>query len=416
MIGFGEIIVLLLSLGGFGLTPNPTPATPDQSLAYAVADADLIVTFDVTTVVPGNYKALLKLSEDPTIKAIPELREELRRMVGQVEGGRGMASGLLGIDVTTDIQSATAFLQIVPQREPNYLVAVRGKFPADLVSKAAKLAGGAATAVGTGSYAELQGTSMGLTKDGVLLLGSAPWIKARLDGNWRAPARPAGGTLAKMAEVLAAKPFLAIGGTLSPTTRKQALESMKSPNFLADLVKRHKFFALAMYIDGIGWRWDDSSKAGVDSMKLFSEGMIELMRAAQVAPRGVAKMAAAAMESYRGMNKQLDDVIRRKDDLLKLVDSFSGDGKFAATINADPRTFRLDVRATGAHFSEVVPFGLIAPFAGGSFLWLRASSAPGPGPVMVEPPSKTQPANRPQPTPLKPGAPKKPKTMEKTTH
>ena len=80
MIGFGEIIVLLLSLGGFGLAPNPTPPTPDQSLAYAVPEADLIVHFDVATVVPGNYKAFGKLADDPSIKASAELRQTLQRI------------------------------------------------------------------------------------------------------------------------------------------------------------------------------------------------------------------------------------------------------------------------------------------------------------------------------------------------
>jgi hypothetical protein len=206
---------------------------------------------------------------------------------------------------------------------------------------------------------------------------------------------------------------------MSPGLRTKALAEMKSPNFVADLVKRHKFFALALYSDGIGWRWDDSTKAGADSMKLFSEGLLELMRAAQVAPRGVAKMAAAAMESYRGLNKQLDDVIRRKDDLLKLVASFTGDGKFAATAavspGADARTFRLDVRASAARLSEVVPMGLLLPFMGAAYFGFSAKSSHS-SPVLQQ--------AAPDPAPGKSGAPGKsapkkanpPKTMEKTTH
>lgn len=410
MIGFAEIIVLLLSIGGFGLTPNPTPPTPDQSLAYAAPEADLIVHFDAATVVPGNYKSLIRLGEEPAIKNTPQLRDMVRQIVGQVEGGRGMAKGLLGLDVTTDIASATVFLQFVAQRDPNFVLAVRGKFPADMVSKAAQLSGGAASKIDSSWFAEVgSGNSIGLTKDGVLLVGTPSWVKPRLADKWNASARATGSTMAKMAEVLAGKPFFAVGGALSPSLRTRTLAEMKSQNFASDLIKRHKFFALGLYVDGIGWRWDDSTKVGLDNMKLFSEGMIELMRAGQVAPRGVAKMAAAAMESYRGMNKQIDELIRRKDELVKLVEGFSGDGKFAATVNTDPRTLRLDVRASAARFSQVVPVGLVLPFMGAAYFGM-ASSSTAPQPVMMEqaapPPTKTSPVKKVNP----------PKVMQKTTH
>lgn len=414
MIGFGEIIVLLLSLGGFGLTPNPTPPTPDQSLTYGAAEADLVVHFDVATVVPGNFKALAKLADEPAIKASPELRDTVRRMLGQIDAGRGMAKGMLGLDPVNDINSATAFVQLQPQHDPSFVLAVRGKFPADLIRKASQLGGNAVTKVGASEMADLgDGKSIGLTRDGVLLVGSTAWIKPRLADGWKAPARPTGSTLAKMAEVLAGKPFFAVGGSLSPAMRSLALKELKSPNFVSDLIKRHKFFSFGFYTDGVGWRWDDSTKVGLDSMKLFSDGMIEVMRAAQIAPRGVAKMAAAAMESYRGTSKQLDEVIRRKDDLLKLVDSFSGDGKFAATVNADPRTLRLDVRATGASFSQVAPFGMLVPFAGAAFFGLRADGA---GPVIMEQPSPQRPPPPPGKWAPKPQPTTKPKTLEKTTH
>lgn len=408
MIGFGEIIILLLSLGGFGLVPNPTPPTPDQSLAYAAPEADLVVHFDIATVVPGNYKALGKLADEPTIKAVPELRDLVRKTIGQAEAGRGMARGMLGLDPVNDLNSATAFVQLQPQRDPTFVLAVRGKFPPDMIAKAAQLSGNAVSKVGSSSLAELgDGNSVGLTRDGVLLVGSTAWLKPRLADTWKAPARAPGGTLARMAEVLAGRPFFAVGGALSPAMRKVALSEFKHENFVSDLVKRHKFFALSLHTDGLSWRWDDSTKVGLDSMKLFSEGMIELMRASQVAPRGVAKMAAAALESYRGTSKQLDEVIRRKEELLKLVDSFTGDGKFAATINADPKALRLDVRATGASFSQVAPFGLAAPLFGAAFFWMSFGE---PMEEIMEAP----PPPRPMPAPAK--KPPPPKTLEKTTH
>jgi hypothetical protein len=412
MIGFGEIIILLLSLGGFGLQPNPTPPTPDQSLAYAAAEADLVVHFDVATVVPGNYKMLGKLADEPSIKAVPELRDLVRKAIGQAEAGRGMARGMLGFDPVNDLNSATAFVQLAKQGDPSFVIAVRGKFPPDMIAKAGQIAGNAVTKVGAASMADLgDGKSIGLTRDGVLLVGATTWVKPRLADAWKAPARAPGSNLSRFAEVLATRPFFAVAGSLSPAMRKEALGELKKESFLSDLIKRHKFFAFGMHLDGLSWRWDDSTRVGLDNMKLFSEGMIELMRAAQIAPRGMAKMAAAAIDSYRGASKQIDEVIRRKAELLKLVEAFTGDGKFAATVNADPRTLRLDVRATASSFSQVAPFGLAVPFLGAAFFGLRAVDAP--EPVMVEPPPPPPGkwAPRPTPKPTKPA----PKTNEKTT-
>lgn len=420
MIGFGEIIILLLSLGGFGLQPNPTPPTPDQSLAYAAPEADLVLHFDIATVVPGNYKALGKLADEPSIKAVPELRDLVRKTIGQAEAGRGMARGMLGIDPVTDLNSATAFVQLAKQGDPAFLIAVRGKFPPDMIAKASQLAGHAVTKVGAASMADLgDGKSLGLTRDGVLLLGATAWVKPRLADAWKAPARPPGSNLAKMAEVLATRPFFAVGGALSPAMRKEAASELKSELFLADLMKRHRFFAVGMHTDGLSWRWDDSTRAGLDSMKQFSEGVIELMRASQIAPRGVAKMAAAAVDSYRGTSKQIDEVIRRKAELLKLVEQLTGDGKFAATVNADPRTLRLDVRATASSFSQVAPFGLMVPFLGAAFFGVREAA-----PAMIMEPAPPPPppgkwAPRPTPPATKSGPATKPapsKTNAKTTH
>ncbi len=419
MIGLGEIIVLLLSLGGFGLSPNPAPPTPDQALAYAAPEADLVVFFDAATVVPGNIKALGKLADDPSIKASTELRDVVRQAIGQIDAGRGMARGMLGFDPVTDIGSVTAFLQFQPQRDPNFLLSVRGKFPADLIGKASQLSGNPVVQVGAVAMADLgDGKAVGLTRDGVLLLGSTAWIKPRLGDGWRTPARAAGSPLAKMAEVLAQRPFFAVGGALSQAMRNEALSKLKGPSFPADLIKRHKFFSFGFYTDGLGWRWDDSTKAGLDSMKMFSDGAIEIMRAAHIAPRGVARMAAAALDSYRGTNKQIDELIRRKADLLKLVDSFSGDGKFAATVNADPRGLRLDVRATASSFSQVAPFGLLIPFAGFAYFGFHSVASE---PVMIESPRIAPPppppgkwAPRPAPAPVKQAPPSK--TQQKTTH
>ena len=120
MIGFIEIITLLLGLSGFGIAPNPKAPTADQALQYALPEADLVVHFDAASVIPNNYKALTSLVDQPQVKASPDLQKMVRQIIGQVEGGRGLVKSMIGIDLATDVDDATLFLQFVPgQSDPS---------------------------------------------------------------------------------------------------------------------------------------------------------------------------------------------------------------------------------------------------------------------------------------------------------
>ena len=422
MLGFVEVILLLLGLSNFGLQPNPTPPTADSSLQYAMADADIVLHVDAATFVPNNYKALMQLGNQPQIKSSPELAKLVREMVAEVDGMRGIAKSTVGIDPTTDVTSATMFLQILPKQDPSFVAAVRGKFTAASIDKIAKLTSRQATKVGGGVMVELGGNdpAVGLTKDGVLLAGTPKLVRDRLADTWKAPARPAGGSLAQAAEVIAQKPVFAVAVSMSATARKAAVEELgPQKNFATDLIQRHKAAAFVVYPDGIGWTWIDRDKAGLDSMAQMSEGAIELLRAGQIAPRGMAKIVMAGLESYRGTDKKVDEVLRRKADIMKIVESYSGDGSFKVKLDRNPAAMRLDVRATGKHLSEVVPVGALVPFAGLAVFGLRkaemkppppASSAkpmmparPAPAPKGTPAPGpRTMPAPAPTPTPKTP--------------
>ena len=121
--------------------------------------------------------------------------------------------------------------------------------------------------------------------------------------------------------------------------------------------------AWGIYPDGVGWTWIDNNKAGLDSMEMMSQGVLELFKAGQIAPRAMAKIVLGGIDSYKGMNKQVDMVIAHKADVLKIIDMYSGDGTFKVAINKDPSKLRLDVRATGKSLSEVMPAGLMLPGA-----------------------------------------------------
>jgi predicted Fe-Mo cluster-binding NifX family protein len=181
---------------------------------------------------------------------------------------------------------------------------------------------------------------------------------------------------------------------MSPQARTEALSHLGARSFLIDLVTRHKAAAFSMFHDGVGWTWIDSSAAGVDAMELVSNGVLDVLRAAQIAPRGVAKIAMGAIDSYRGASARVDDLIKHKADIMKLVEAYTGDGNFKVAVDKNPRTMRLNVRATGKSVSEVLPFGLVLPAAVVGFMTARAGAAPEPEPVMVEP-ARPAPVTRP---------------------
>jgi hypothetical protein len=233
----------------------------------------------------------------------------------------------------------------------------------------------------------------------VLLGGSVALVKERIAETWKAPPLAAGSNLGNAAEVINSKPVFALVVTMSQAARTEALADIKGPNLATDVIKRHKFSSFAVFRDGIGWTWIDSHKDGLEAMTQISEGMIEVLRAAQIAPRGFAKIAMGALESYRSTSKQIDDVIKRKSDIQKIVETYSGDGKFVAKVDKDPNKLKLTVRLTGKSLSEVVP--AVLPFAVLGMLMRGEAGAPPPPAAIAAPPP-------PAPPPAKKPAPKKP--------
>lgn len=409
--GLVELITLLLSLSGFSLQQNPKPATADQALQYAMPEPDITVQVDASAIIGNNYKLLLGLPLQPNIRSSPELSKTVAKVINEVDGLKGLVKTVAGVDLTTDVANGTLFVQLPPPRgQPELVLAVRGKFTTATIDRIAKVAG-PASKIGAGALIELPPGQFGplgaiaVTKDGTLLAGTAKLVKDRLADAWRAPARPAGGNLAQIAAVIDAKPVFAVALTMSAAAKTQAAAEFKNQkNFITDVVARHKFAALSLFHDGVGYTWVDSTKPGLDAMAEITDGAFEMMRAAHVAPRAMAKIMTGAMESYRGSNnKQIDELLRRKPELVKIVESYTGDGKFKVAIDKNPATLRLTARATGKSLSDVVPAGILLPGA----MWLLvARPVKEPQMTMPGPPMTMQP--KPAPPKLTPPAPKPP--------
>jgi hypothetical protein len=365
-------------------------------------DADVVAHLDAGSIIPGNYKVLLGLADQPQIKQSPELVKVIKQVVNEVEGARGLAKTMSGIDFATDIADATVFLKLMPQtKTPDMVLAVHGKFSMAMLDKLAKMTGKPPVKIGGGEMIETgpDSPALAISGTGVLLVGQAPYLKDRLAPAWKAPSHAAGTNLGYIADIIANHPVFAVAVTLSPNARKAITSQFPQTNFLTDAVARHKVAAFAIYHDGIGMTWGDSTKQGMDDMAQMFDGFVDLLRAAQIAPRGFAKIFMSGLDSYKG-NKQIDELIRHKADLVKIMDSYSGDGNFKVQRDLDARTNKVTVRLSGKTLSEVVPLGAVAPvlgflvFARGAASKSEAYQMP---PTAVAPAMNRAPAPAPKP-------------------
>lgn len=396
---YAVIIATVLALTSFSIKPNPRAPTAAAVLEHAVDDADLVVHLDVAATVGANYGVLASLSEDALVKQVPELRQQLTQAVMQLESGRTMARAMLGFDPVTDLTSVTAFVRMregMPQ--PEFLLVVRGTLPADLPAKLASSLGGRTGSVDGRTTVTLpDGTVMGTSRSGALLVGKAEWVNARVASAWRAPAHAKGSPWARIATALDARPFFLIASKAAPALVATLAKGL-GDNFGRDLVANHKLGVLAVAATGVTWMYEASDAAFARRMESASLGLLELMRAAHLAPRGMAQVAVAALPSYARVSKDLDAVIGARDKLLAAVWDLTGDGKFTARVRVDGTL--VTATATGKKLSDVLPISFVGGLAAIGFL--TAADAPTPVPPASKPPA-VRPAPRPAPAPPRKG-------------
>jgi hypothetical protein len=321
----------------------------------------------------------------------------VRRAVSEVEGGRSVARMMTDIDVVSDIYDATGFFQIVPHGEPRFVVAVHGRFSPANLDKIAKLSGKSTSKLGSGTWVD-SGSSeptLALTKQGVMLVGTPELLRERLADGWAPPSHDGSTNLGYLAEAITAKPVFAVVLTMSTSARSEAVSRLGKHNFATDMISRHKAVGFSVFHDGTGWTWVDSTAAGLDSMEQISNGVVDVLRAAQIAPRGVAKIAMGALDSYRGTSAQIDDLIKHKTDIQKVLDTYTGDGNFKVKSDKNTKALRLTVRATGKSVSEVLPVGLIVPTLAIALAQDPADRAEAAKPGAAPPPKPPLPAARP---------------------
>lgn len=370
------IIAAIVAVTSFSIKSNPKAPSAEVVLEQAVDEADFVVHVDLQATVGANFATLSKLPEEPLVKQVPELREHVSQVLMQIEQGRNMAKGMVGFDPVTDLHSVTAFLRVKnPGSPPEFLVVARGTFPADLPATIAKSVGAkTATVDGRTTATMPDGTVIGMTKGGALVAGSGVWVNARVANAWKAPARPRGSAYDRIATALNGKPFFLVAS--KPSADLIAIMTKDvGDNFGRDLLVNHKVGVLALSANGVTWMYEAKDAAFARRMETASKGLIDLMRAAHLAPRGIAQVAVAALPSYAGKSKEIDAMIGAKDQLMSAVWDLTGDGKFAAKVKLDGNL--VTASATGKKFSDVVPASFVVGLAAIGFLSAgRSEDAP----------------------------------------
>jgi len=360
MDGFVEVITVMLALGGFDVAVDPRPPTANVVLTYAVPDADAMIYVDAAAVLPGNYEAAIALADADVLAADPDLRTRARELAVTLEGAVGLAKSALHVDLVHDVTSVTAFFAHVPGANAHRLIVVRGDLPDALVTDLAAVLGGTLGAVDGRDTLELDGVLVGTGEDGALLIGTPAWVEPRLDDDWKMPKRKKRGPWKRIADQLDDGPVVLVAGMPDQDAGDAAADALDLP-LVSDLVRGASIAIVAVRADGLSISWKARTKAAHRQAALALEGAVELLRAAAVAPRGLARLGLAALAGRAGDAGPVDAVLARQDELLALIDDTSGDGRFEAAVKRDDDTRTTTLRATGEELADVLPAALVIP-------------------------------------------------------
>ncbi|HTM22830.1 MAG TPA: hypothetical protein VL172_20045 [Kofleriaceae bacterium] len=374
-----KLLMVLFSMPGFGVEPDAGAPSAAEVTRYAPAQADFVFFADLQSFVPNNYQAVTGLPAQPQIKGDAQASAIAGQLIAQMEGARAMVRASQGIDPVTDVKWVAAWVNLPDAGDPTVIAAVRGNFPADLIGRIAGATGGQARKLAAGQMVDLpDGQSVGMTADGTVLAGSSALVSARLGTGWK-PAKAAPG----LVRILDGKPFLALASSPSPRAiRRIAKELSGDEAALArDLFASHTFAALAFAHDGVSWTWTDRSARGYGRAALASDGVLELMRAGHLGTRGMVRLLLACIGSYASQSPEIAAIDRNQAEILRLTESFTGDGSFQAKVERDAAGRTISVHAWDKELTKVIP-GVGAAVLAGAVAML-ATSGGSKSPVMT---------------------------------
>lgn len=366
-IGILELIVLLTSLGGFGVDANPKAPSGADVMQFAPADADLMVHVDLQAFVPRNYKALMSLRNQPGLRNNAEAQQMLSEGLREVDMVVKMAKNMIGIDPINDIHSLTVWAKLPSAGDPEAMAVVRGKFSPSLLDAAAGMGAQIVQVDGAKAAIAPGGVIMASVHKGDLFVGSRSWVEKRVKRNWSAVRIAAGSPAANMKKALDAKPFFMIASKPSRQALRRIMQELPSDNVAADLVGGHEYAGISLSHKGVAWTVKARGKEGYERALMASEGVIGMFRASQISIKAIAKLAMATIRSYRGKVPQIDAILANEKQLMNLLSQYSGDGNFKVNMKKNAKKRLLSVTATGKKLSDVLPVtGLMPLIAAGA--------------------------------------------------
>lgn len=356
-----QLVAMLSSLSDFGVAANPKAAPPAELMRYGMDDADVFFYFDVEAIVPRNYGAFVALQGKPALKDAPELRAELSRVIEQAEQARAGVVAASGIDPVTSVKSIAVWMKI-DGAQPVAVVAVRGTFRAGTAETLARHASGR--------------VQVAMAPNGQLLAATPGLLDARLAKGWKRTSRDE-------APALAGKPFLALFASPSAGAKELVRRNQDDDTRAAAAPVLAMIDAsLSLRHDGVSWTYQGADRDAFEIAALASDGIIHLMRSAHLFGRGAARLILAGLRAHGGHDPGIAAVLAHEKELLRLVDAWTGDGRFVAVIERKPARNTVMVRATGRSLSHVLPLAGILPVAGAAaYLGLRSG---GSAPATVE--------------------------------
>ena len=375
-LGFLELVVLLTTLGGFGVDANPKAPAAAEVMKYAPADADFMFHADLQAIVPRNYKFLKSLPNHKLVAGREHAKKMVLGTINEIDMGVNMAKGMLGMDPINDLHSVTMWAKLPSAGQPEALIVMRGAMTDKLLEAMANMGGSRLDVEGVKAVQFNNGMAMAAVHKGEFFLGTPGWVRARLGKSWRAVRIAANSPQGHMRKLLASKPFLMIASKPSQQAIRRLARELPSDNVLADLVSGHQFGAVALTSKGISWTFQARNKDGYRRALMASEGALDLFRASHIGTRGMARVALAALYSYRGKVKEIDAILQHENELMSVLSAFTGNGKFKTVVDKKPKKFTVSVKATGKKLSDVLPLMGILPGIGAAvFMGMSAEKA-----------------------------------------
>jgi hypothetical protein len=362
---FIQLLSVLFSLSDFGVAQSAKAPSPAEVSKYGVEDADVFLFVDLEPLVAKNYRAFVGLRDKKEIQAVPELKAAVERAVTEVEAGRQQAKAMFGVDPVTDVKSFAMWVKL-GTGEPTGVVAVRGKFSPAWLDTAGELKGGERFAVDGQQGAVKGDAAVARTRDGQILFGTRALVEERLKKSWKPPAGKSGSGAAEVRAALAERPLFTAVFAPGPAGRQLMNARAQDEPALRDIAAGLSQVRFSVLRNGLSWRYVATDKDAYQAAVLFSEGLLELMRASHLFARGLTRLILAGVRTHARSEPRLQPIVAREKELLALVNQLTGDGRFAASVSRNAAKNTVTVKATGRTLSQVVTAGGIFPVAIGA--------------------------------------------------